>query len=85
MALPKITLGTVVKLVVASLCVGLLLAWLDMDPIELLAWTRERIEGALGDATEWVLWSAKYILLGAVIVIPIWLLNYLWRAARKKS
>jgi len=85
MALPKITLGTVVKLVIASLCVGLVLAWLDMDPIELFAWARDRIEGALGDATEWVLWSAKYILLGAVIVVPIWLLSYLWRAARKKS
>lgn len=82
MALPKITVSTVVKLVIASLLVGLALAWLDKDPLDLLAWARETVKGALGDAAEWVMWSAKYILLGAVVVVPIWLLSYLWRAAR---
>lgn len=85
MALPRITTATVVKLVIASLCVGLLLAWLDMDPLDLVAWARDRLAAMLGDATEWVMWSAKYILLGAVIVVPIWLIHYLWRAARGRS
>lgn len=85
MTLPRITIGTVVKLAIASLCVGLLLAWLDMDPLDLFHWTRDRLAAALGDAADWVQWAIKYVFIGAVIVVPIWLLNYLWRAARGKS
>lgn len=91
LALPRITTATVVKLVVASLCVGLVLAWLDKDPIDLLYWARGVItnllywtsgviSNLLGNATS----SVKYVLLGAVIVVPIWLIHYLWRAARGK-
>lgn len=85
MQLPRITTGTVVKLVIASLCVGLLLAWLDKDPLELLTWAQGRLTDLLGDAADWVQWSLKYVFIGAVIVVPIWLINYLWRAARGKS
>lgn len=84
MALPRITAATVVKLVVASLCVGLVLAWLGKDPIDLLYWARDGIAGVLGDASGWVQWAVKYIFIGAVIVVPIWLIHYLWRAARGK-
>jgi hypothetical protein len=83
--LPRITAGTVVKLVVASLCVGLILAYFDTDPLELLGWARGRFTAMIGDAADWVQWSIKYIFIGAVIVIPIWLIGYLWRAARGKS
>ncbi len=85
MQLPRITAGTVVKLVIASLCVGLILAWLDTDPLQLLGWARGKLESLLGDAADWVQWSLKYVFIGAVIVVPIWLINYLWRAARGKS
>lgn len=85
MNLPRITAGTVVKLVIASLCVGLVLAYLDMDPQDLLAWAHRQATNLLGDAADWVQWAIKYIFIGAVIVIPIWLINYLWRAARGKS
>jgi hypothetical protein len=84
MHLPRITTGTVVKLVIASLCVGLLLAWLDKDPLELLAWAQGSLTAMLGDAADWVQWSLKFIFIGAVIVVPLWLINYLWRAARGK-
>ena len=85
MNLPKITAGTVVKLVIASLCVGLILAYFNTDPLELLSWARDKAGAILGDATGWVQWAIKYIFIGAVIVIPIWLISYLWRAARGKS
>jgi hypothetical protein len=78
----RLTTATVVKLVVASLCVGLILAYFDTDPLELLGWARGRFTAMIGD---WVQWSIKYIFIGAVIVVPIWLISYLWRAARGKS
>lgn len=85
MQLPRITTGTVVKLVIASLCVGLLLAWLDKSPLDLLTWARNNVTAMLDDAAGWVQWSLTYIFIGAVIVVPIWLIHYLWRAARGKS
>lgn len=85
MQLPRITTGTVVKLVIASLCVGLLLAWLDKSPLDLLTWARDNVTAMLDDAVGWVQWSLTYIFIGAVIVVPIWLIHYLWRAARGKS
>ena len=85
MALPRITTTTVVKLIVASLAVGLALAWLGKDPIDLLYWVRDGITDVLGDASGWVQWALKYIFIGAVVVVPIWLVHYLWRAMRGKS
>jgi len=85
MNLPKITVATVVKLVIASLCVGLILAYFNTDPLEILYWARDKVTDLLGDATGWVQWAIKYVFIGAVIVVPIWLINYLWRAARGKS
>jgi hypothetical protein len=84
MALPRITASTVVKLVIASLCVGLVLAYFDTDPLDLLYLARDQITALLGDATSWIQWAIKYIFIGAVVVVPIWLVHYLWRAARGK-
>jgi len=84
MALPRITTSTVVKLIIASLCVGLVLAYFDTDPLDLLYLARDQIASILGDASGWVQWAIKYIFIGAVVVIPIWLISYLWRAARGK-
>lgn len=84
MALPRITPSTVVKLIIASLCVGLVLAYFDTDPLDLLYLARDQITSILGDASGWVQWAIKYIFIGAVVVIPIWLISYLWRAARGK-
>lgn len=81
---PRITAATVVKLIIASLCVGLLLAYFDTDPLALLGWARDNMQALLGDAADWVQWSIKYIFIGAVIVVPIWLIGYLWRAARRR-
>ena len=85
MQLPRITASTVVKLVIASLCVGLILAYFNTDPLELLDWAKSRFTDVLGDAADWIQWSVKYIFIGAVIVVPLWLISYLWRAARGKS
>ena len=70
----KSTSGLVWKLVIASLCVGLLLSFFEIDPVELI----ENVPDTLGRILEVVLdiinWAGKYVLLGAIIVIPIWIL-----------
>ena len=70
----KSTSSLIWKLIIASLCVGLFLSFFNLDPVELI----ENVPDALGRILEVVLdilnWAGKYILLGAVIVVPIWLI-----------
>ena len=83
--MPKITVATVIKLLVASLLVGMALAYLELSPKDLIGWAQETFADILGNASDYVQWAVSYVLLGAVIVVPIWLLSYLWRAAKGKA
>jgi hypothetical protein len=78
--MPPITFRTILKLLFASLVVGALMAWFGVTPEEIL----RRAGGLVGDAfrnARALLGDAlSYILLGAVIVVPIWLIGYLLRA-----
>lgn len=75
-------LGVVFRLVLLSVLVGVLLAAIGFDPWNIL-WSVRRL-------FQWVydlgfdaingLW--RYFLLGAVIVIPIWLISRLFNAPR---
>ena len=80
--MPKITVATVVKLLIASLIVGMALAFFELSPQDLLGWAKETFADVLGNASDYVQWAISYVLLGAVIVVPIWLVFYLWRAAK---
>ena len=77
-------LGVIVRLVLLSIVIGVLLAALGVDPwniwrsLETLA---RRIFNMGWEAIEWV-W--RYFVLGAVIVVPIWLIMRLIRTGRGK-
>jgi len=75
-------LGVVVRLAIISLLVGILLSWLDLRPLDLLDGVADLFRyvwvtlfGSLGRA-----WD--YFLLGAVIVVPIFLLSRLFKTGR---
>lgn len=68
--------------------VGMILAFLNVDPAELWvdffgavadAW--QQFFGNLGSALRW---SLQYFFLGAVIIVPIWLLFHVIRALNKR-
>ncbi len=67
-------LAVIIKLVLLSILVGFVLTVLGLDPRNIL-WSIDALIRSvfnLGfDAFEW-LW--RYLLLGAVVVIPIWLI-----------
>jgi len=80
--MPKITGSTIFKLLIACFLVGFGLAIFKIDPRDLLTYVADLAKSlaqwsvsVFGDAI-------SYILLGAVIVIPIWLFFYLLRAVR---
>ncbi len=84
MAKDRVTVGTVIKLALACLVVGLILSVLGVTPADLL----EKVSGlALGlwDAVRGTLgWAGSYMLLGALVVLPIWLARYLWRRMNQR-
>jgi len=90
--MPKNAGSLIIKLLIGSFLVGWMLTWFDITPLELL----EDLTGTIGEvyalALNTVRWAADYILLGAVIVVPIWgivaIINYLQeksRQARRKN
>lgn len=77
-------IGTVIKLAVASLVVGWLLSVIGVTPADLMARfsslatvLRESARGFLG-------WAGGYMLLGALVVLPLWLALYLWGRFRSQ-
>ncbi len=62
------------KLIIASLCVGLLLSFFNIDPVELINDVPETLGRILEVILDIVNWAGKYILLGAIIVIPLWVI-----------
>jgi sulfite exporter TauE/SafE len=82
-SLPPVGLGTLVRLLLWSLAVGLVLALLDLSPRELLVWARDTAGGLVAELELYTGRAVSYVLLGAVIVVPIWAVTYLWRALRR--
>jgi len=70
----KSALQIIWKLVVVSLLVGLALDYFDVSPVDLIHDIPQTM-GRIFDATiRLVEWGGKYVLLGAIIVVPVWLL-----------
>lgn len=77
-------LGTVIKFAVLCLIVGLILTTLGMGVEDFWKWMAENAE----DAGEWVYekgeWALPYILVGAGVLAPIYLVRFLIRRRRKR-
>ncbi|WP_245943798.1 DUF6460 domain-containing protein [Acuticoccus kandeliae] len=66
-------LGVLIRLVVTSFIVGVILTALNIDPQDIVHWVEERFRylSTLGfDTVENLI---QILILGAVIVVPVWL------------
>lgn len=75
-------LSIVIKISLASLLVGLALSSLDITAAQVLqdlGLTPERI---INLARRGVSWALPHIILGSLIIVPIWLVMYLLRPPR---
>ncbi len=70
---------TLFRLLLASFAVGFALTVFDLRPEELLRNLGDYAHDAFTGAVEGVRWAIPYVLLGAVVVAPIWLVLTLWR------
>ena len=73
-----------IKLLVASLIVGLIFRALDIHPRALLRDIPDVIRDVFRLIVQIADWGIPYVLLGAVIVVPVWLLFTLFRLIRRR-
>lgn len=83
--MPRIDFGTIAKLLVWSLVVGAILAFLDLSPADVLAGVVSWAEGVIMDVRASTTQLLTWLLWGAAIVLPIFALNYLWRALKGRG
>ena len=83
--MPKINARTIVKLIIACLLVGLVLSTLNIDLRNILESGQDAIEWLIEVGGEIFGWAATYILTGAIVVLPIWLILYMVRAVRGRE
>ena len=77
--------GTVVaRLIAASFVVGVLLSLFGVSPFDIMDGL-SRLAGRIYNmGFETVEWLVRYIVLGAVIVVPIWGVMRLWKIITEK-
>jgi Family of unknown function (DUF6460) len=75
-------LSILVKLVFLSLLVGALLAFLDVTPYDLVNRVLRMLRSIFGMSFDAVRDIGRWILFGAMIVVPIWIVVRLFKSAR---
>jgi|SRR5579862_794240 len=75
-------LAVVGRLILLSILVGVILAAIGLDPWNILESVRQLMMRVWNMGFDAVRWLWRYFLLGAVIVVPIWLLVRLAKAPR---
>ena len=70
------------KLILLSILIGVVLSALGLDPLNIVRSVTDLIRNVWNMGFDAVRWLWKYFLLGAVIVIPIWLILRFVRTPR---
>ena len=68
----------VLRLIVVSLVVGALLVWLRVDPLMVIDAVQRLVQGILAIGFDAVRKLGRYVVAGAFVVLPIWLLARLF-------
>ena len=75
-------LAVAFRLALLSILVGVVLSAIGFDPFNILNSIRALFQWLWDRGFDVVNWAWRYFLLGAVIVIPIWLLSRMFGAPR---
>jgi hypothetical protein len=77
-------LGVLVKLVLLSIVIGVVLQALGLDPWDIVTSIRKLFRNIWDMGLDSVKWLWGYFALGAVIVVPVWLIMRVFNAPRGK-
>jgi len=76
--------GTLIRLVLLSIVVGIIFSALGITPFNLLDRLNHLIRNLMELSADTLRWALGYFLLGAVIVFPIWFLLRLFSRRRDR-
>ena len=74
-------LSVAVRLVLLSILVGVILSVIGFDPWNIVQSVKDLVHWVWNMGFDAVVWVWRYFLLGAVLVIPIWLIVRLAKGA----
>ena len=75
-------LSVIFRLILLSILIGVILQVLGLDPWNIIDSLRRLVLRVWDMGFDAVRWVWRYLLLGAVVVVPIWLIVRLMRAAK---
>ena len=75
-------LSVIFRLILLSILIGVILKVLGLDPLNILDSLRTLVQRIWDMGFDAVRWLWRYFLLGAVVVVPIWLIVRMMRAAK---
>jgi hypothetical protein len=75
---------TLFRLLLASFAVGVTLSVFDIRPESLLRDLDDYAYTLFSAAVDAARWAIPYVIIGAVVVAPIWLVMTLWKAIRRR-
>ncbi len=75
-------LGVLGRLILVSILVGVILSALGLDPFDIIQSIERLIRSIWNMGFDAFRWLWRYFLLGAVIVIPVWILMRMFNAPR---
>ena len=78
-------LRTLIKVTVASLVVGALMAHFGITADEVMTQFGLTQERLMELARQGITWALPNLLLGSVVILPVWFLIYLFRPPRPRS
>jgi hypothetical protein len=73
---------TIVKVAVASLVIGVILTRLNLSAEEILRELGLSPEVIMNRLEEGLRWALPKIILGSMVIVPVWLVVYLFRPPR---
>jgi len=75
-------LSSLIKIAVASLITGVVLTKLDLSAEQILLELGLTPETVMKQLEEGVQWALPNIVLGSMVILPVWLVVYLFRPPR---
>jgi Family of unknown function (DUF6460) len=72
------TLATVIRLILLSVVVGVVLSALQIRPTEIFSYIKGAIDWLYSLGFGAIEWLVQYFLVGAMIVVPVWLISRLF-------
>lgn len=74
-----------IKIALWCFFIGLILVFFGLDPLELWIWLGEAAQGLFDLAIDFAGWIGPFMLIGAVIVLPIAAIRWLMRRAKQSA